>query len=246
MRLASRAIVLSRNGFGEADQYIEFLTLEWGIITALARSARKSKRRYAGGLDLFCHDEIFLRGNPRERPYLTELTVLNSFLGLRDRLERITMAGKLAQWVRKLPEPGTPVPGIFSLLGQTLAVIEKEEDAEKLELLGLVFKLKLLAQLGLKPQVEICVKCESGLTGNASPIFDISSGGTLCRSCFSKGTTSEGHVTMPESDRIFLAQADSFRLTHWSGLEFPEERTRELQRVVTLFGTYHTHVRLPV
>ena len=49
---SSKGIVLSHEDFGEADRYIQFFTKDWGMITVLARSARKSKRRYVGGLDL--------------------------------------------------------------------------------------------------------------------------------------------------------------------------------------------------
>ena len=37
----------------------------------------------------------------------------------------------------------TPMPDIYSLLGQTLALIEKESTPERLHLLGLLYKLKL-------------------------------------------------------------------------------------------------------
>src|SRR5580704_12616305 len=99
---SSKAIVLSYENFGEADRYIQFFSREWGMITVLARSARKSRRRYAGGIDLFCHDEISIKGDPRSKPYLNELTVLNSFPILRENLDKLLVAGKLAQWVKKL------------------------------------------------------------------------------------------------------------------------------------------------
>src|SRR5580658_6934041 len=95
MTFSSRAIVLSRESFGESDCYVQFYTKNWGLISTLAKAAKKSKRRYVGGLDLFCHDEIFLRGDPKDRPYLLELTVLNSFPLLRDDLEKMLAAGKI-------------------------------------------------------------------------------------------------------------------------------------------------------
>ena len=115
MKSSSRAIVLHRENFGEADQYIQLFTQTWGMITVLARSARKSRRRYVGGLDLFCHDEIFIKGDPRGRPYLTELSVLNSFMGIRDDLHRMVAAGAAVQWIRKLADATTPMPEISSL-----------------------------------------------------------------------------------------------------------------------------------
>src|SRR5688500_8361482 len=96
---STRAIVLGRENFGEADRYIEFFTKEWGLIKVVAKSARKSKRRYVGGMDLFCHDEIFIKGDPKGCPYLNELTVLNTFTGIRDNLERVTLAGVVSGWV---------------------------------------------------------------------------------------------------------------------------------------------------
>ncbi len=84
-----------------------------------ARQGRQEEQtKVRGGLDIFCHDEIFLRGDPKERPYLVELSVLNSFTGLRDDLEKMLTAGKAIQWVKKLADAATPMPGIYSLLGQ--------------------------------------------------------------------------------------------------------------------------------
>src|SRR4051812_43992050 len=124
----SRAIVLSRENFGEADRYLQLFTRDWGVISVLAKSARKSKRRYVGGMDLFCHIEIVLRGEPRAHPYLVELSVLNAFTGLRDDYDRMMTAGKVVQWVRKLSNTAVTMPGVYSLLGQTLALMEKETD----------------------------------------------------------------------------------------------------------------------
>ena len=95
MTSSTKAIVISTESFGEADMYIQFFTQKWGMVTALAKSAKKSKKRYVGGLDLFCHNEIFLRGDVKDRPYLTELTVLNSFTGIRDSLDKMKRSGVL-------------------------------------------------------------------------------------------------------------------------------------------------------
>ncbi len=239
----SRAIVLSRENFGEADQYVQFLTQNWGVITVLARSARKSKRRYVGGLDIFCHDDIFLRGDPRERPYLNELSVLNSFPNLRNDLEKMLAAGRAVQWIRRLADMATPMPSVYSLLGQTLAVIEKEPNPDRLELLGLLFKLKLLSSLGLKPRLEACVRC--GETESREILFDITGGGAVCRKCSPRELSSLGEV-LSEDDRHFLIAGDQLKLTHWDQFEFSREKSSALSRLITQFASYHTHQRLPV
>ena len=71
------------------------------------------------------------------------------------------------------------------MLGQTLALIEKESTPERLHLLGLLFKLKLLDHLGLKPRVEACVRCGDG--HETEVVFDVEAGGILCRTCAQTG-----------------------------------------------------------
>lgn len=241
-RLSSRAIVLSRENFGEADQYIQLLTQNWGVITVLAKSARKSKRRYVGGLDIFCHNEVFLRGDPKERPYLIELAVLNSFPGMRDNFEKMMVGGKVVQWVRRLADVATPMPAVYSLLGQTLALIEKETRLDRLELLTLLFKLKLLSTLGLKPRLDACVRCGEEVV---EILFDIPAGGAVCRRCGPREHSALGEPLSNE-ERNFLVAGDQLRLTHWDNFDFALDKSMALSRMLTQFASYHTHQRLPV
>ena len=229
--------------FGEADRYIQFFTRDWGMITTLAKSARKSKRRYVGGLDLFCHNEISVKGDPKERPYLIELSVLNSFPKLREDLERMLLAGRMTQWIRNLANTATPMPSVYSLLGQSLSLIENEKNKNRFELLGLVFKLKLLSHLGFKPKVDSCARC--GNDNDIEGIFDLGSGGILCRPCAPRANHLDTSLLHPHQ-RNFLNIADQFRLSAWNQIEYPHDHVSILSRIVTQFASFHTHVRLPL
>lgn len=242
MSASSKAIVVSTENFGEADMYIQFFTQKWGMISTLAKSARKSKKRYVGGLDLFCHSEIFVRGDVKDRPYLVELSVLNSFTGIRDSLDKMVVGGKILQWVKKLADQSVPMPSLYSLLGQTLSLIEKETNLERLDLLVLIFRLKLISLLGLKPKVDACVVCENSTDENV--IFDIESGGILCRACLT-GNYLRELTPLPPYQRLFLKSADAFLLTKFEEIEFPLSHTHSLSRLVSLFASYHTHLKLP-
>ena len=50
--LTTDAIVLGAVNYGEADRIVTLLGRGTGRLSALARSARKSQRRFAGGLGL--------------------------------------------------------------------------------------------------------------------------------------------------------------------------------------------------
>ncbi len=241
--LKTRAIVLSRENFGEADRYLQLFTRDWGLISCLAKSARKSKRRYVGGMDIFCHNEILLRGDPRERPYLVELTVLNAFTGLRDDIDRVMTAGKVVQWVHKLSNTAVAMPGVYSLLGQTLALLEKETQPERLMLLQLIFQLKLLDQIGIKPRMDACARCSQRreLPGG---IFDLDAGGLLCQKCLGDRVAAHAMVLNP-MECTLLDQGDRLKLTAWDQFQFPPEPTRNLLRLTTQFASFHTHTSLP-
>lgn len=243
MTFSSKALVLSRTEFGEADRYVTLFTPKWGLISALAKSARKSRRRYIGGLDLFCHNEVLLRGDPKEKPYLIELTVLNPFVRIRENLEKMLLAGQITQWVRRLVSHATAMPDTYSLLGQIFSLIEQEEDLNRLEILGLVFKVKFISQLGLKPSIDMCVRC--GSTQGERSLFDIAGGGMVCRRCLGIKVPEESFALEQEEQR-FLSQVDRFRLTQWKSLQYPLGKTRSLTHLVTQFASYHGHAKLPI
>lgn len=229
--MRGKGIVISHTPFGEADKYVQIFTERWGMITALAKSARKSRRRYAGGLDLFCHIEVSLRGDPSKSPYLVELTVLNSFTRLRADLDKILLAGKISQWIKKLVHASEPAPEIYKLLGQSLSLIENESTFERLELLSLVFKLKLMSILGLKPSME---------SKEGAYYFDIEAGGLS-----EAKSLSYAHI-LSELERQFMHHCDQMSLARFSSLQLSDFSTKKLSRLMTDFAAYHQNTRLPI
>lgn len=61
--LLTRAIVLSRTDFGEADRIITVLTPDHGKLRLMAKGVRKPKSKLAGGIELFSTSEItYIKG----------------------------------------------------------------------------------------------------------------------------------------------------------------------------------------
>lgn len=57
-RITTKAIVLRRVNYGEADRIIDLLTEKSGRVTVLAKGARRSRSRLAGGVEPYCINEI--------------------------------------------------------------------------------------------------------------------------------------------------------------------------------------------
>jgi len=58
---SSPSIILRRAVYADYDLILDMLTLERGRITAIAKNARKSRKRFAGILEPFCClDAVFV------------------------------------------------------------------------------------------------------------------------------------------------------------------------------------------
>ena len=62
----SRAVVLRKVVYGEADLVLTLLSRDLGKLSALARGARSSRRRFGAALELFTVSSVELRAHRSE------------------------------------------------------------------------------------------------------------------------------------------------------------------------------------
>src|SRR5215204_4039285 len=96
--LVSEAIVLHAFDYLESSRIVRLVTRDAGMRSAIAKGARKSHRRFGGGLDLFAQGSAVLHTKPGR-----DLDILGSFEDVRPRgalgeeLERFNGAGAIAE-----------------------------------------------------------------------------------------------------------------------------------------------------
>lgn len=56
--IRTKAIVLRRTNYGEADRIIQILTPDDGMMSVMAKGVRKEKSRLAGGIELFARCDV--------------------------------------------------------------------------------------------------------------------------------------------------------------------------------------------
>ncbi|MDM8553033.1 DNA repair protein RecO, partial [Desulfobacterales bacterium HSG2] len=79
---STSAIMLRRIDFGDYDLIITFLTLDMGKVSVIAKSAKRSKKRFAGILELFSVLQVVCsRG--RGLPVLQEAVLRDPFIKIR-------------------------------------------------------------------------------------------------------------------------------------------------------------------
>lgn len=173
------SIVLRTTAVRESDLVVTLLSADRGRVEAIARGARKSRRRFPGGLP------IGARGEAEVRPGRGSLANLERFEFTRDNsvvgrdLQRFGYVSYLCEITDQLVSGHGIEQAIYRALNGALDdVVEHAPDPEMLR----SYELKLLHHLGLLPALSRCCACgvevEEVTPGGVA--YDVPRGGVLC------------------------------------------------------------------
>jgi DNA repair protein RecO (recombination protein O) len=179
----TKAIVLNRQAYREQDSRITFYTFDRGKIDLVARGTKKLKSKLAGHLEPICLVNLMvIKG--RQFDYVGTSLSENSFINIKEDLEKTMAAGQAVAAVNKLIKENVPDEEIFELLLDLFQILnDKKTISDYADMLYNSFILKLLALLGYAPQLYQCVSCNSKILANDKLKFDIVKGGILCGKC---------------------------------------------------------------
>jgi len=179
MTEASAAVLLRTLPLGEADLLVVLHTERWGKVRAAARSARRSKRRFAGGL------AIGSVGTAELHATRGALWRLDGFMPRIDHgaigrdLDRFAFVAYMCELTDALVEEHHPQPDLHHAFELALTVtIAETPDALALRR----YEIALLHHLGLLPAFALCCVCgaETEHAGTSALPFDALRGGVLC------------------------------------------------------------------
>ena len=147
----TKAIVLKRINYGEADRIITVLTLDCGKLRLMVKAARRVNSKLAGGIEFFSVSNIsFVRGRG-EIGTLTSARLIDHFGEIAKDIER-TMAGyQFIKQVDKLTEDESDDTW-FNLLQQTMKILNNKTIS--LESIHIWFSLQLLRHSGNVPELD--------------------------------------------------------------------------------------------
>ena len=156
-------VVLRAVDYGEADRVVTLLTRERGKVSAFARGARASRRRFGGALEPF----TLLTAEARERAGsdllgLDAVAVVRGFPALRGDLARIACAAYAAELTRELvrdhePHPDDHLPHRGDLREpRSEALGEHVDDLARRRALSLDDgRARLFAEAGEQPDTDL-------------------------------------------------------------------------------------------
>ena len=181
------AILLRRIDFGDYDLIITFFSLKRGKISLIAKSAKKSVKRFAGTLELFSLlDIVWSGGRKKGLPVLQEASLIKPFSEIRKDIKKTAYASYWAELINKWIEEGAVQKEIFFLFQYVLSELDAGiiPDAA----LSILFQLRFMLISGLLPDLSHCSICNTGIDQIKDGEFtcDLASGGILCGRCSKK------------------------------------------------------------
>ncbi|MEE3326443.1 MAG: DNA repair protein RecO [Myxococcota bacterium] len=240
--LEGEAIVLRAVEYGEADVIAHLLTPEKGRQTVIAKHARKSRRRFPGSLDLFNH--LFVRISKKRRSslgFLEQAVLRAPFLPLRQQAGRYALASYLVELLdRMAPEEGAGAE-MGQLFEFALSALEAIGEVEPDDRLRSFMELRAFAALGLRPELEHCVRC-GGTPGGTRLGFSVPDGGILCAAHGLEN--SSGVLPVHLGTLRVLRQALVYDLGHLSRLGLSGQALAEARQILFRFQRFHVGFEL--
>jgi DNA repair protein RecO (recombination protein O) len=153
-------------------------------MTAFARAARKSQKRFGGALEPFNRLQIRFRDRRGELVSLAGAEIEHSRPALRADYDRIARASYLTELANEATREREPQPDLFDLLDGGFDVLAsdvwRDGDASRRDGWLAAYEMKLLVLAGYRPRLDACAEC--GLEKNRYR-FRPREGSVLCLEC---------------------------------------------------------------
>jgi len=219
-RHTTDGVVLRATPVGESDLVVALFTRELGRVSAIARGARSSRRRFGGALGVMVHSELALgrRARGSELWNLERATLLRDHTALG--LDPVVMghASYGLELVREMTPAEAPEPGALDLL---LALWTELAAGASPSLLR-AYELAICELFGHGVALDRCAGCGRDDSLDAGAVFDPSRGGAVCGGC-APGSRGVGVRPLPASVRAYLCAAASVPLSGAAALTVADD-----------------------
>lgn len=222
----SEAIVLRSYPMREADLLVTFFTRSEGKIRGVARSAKKSKKRFGGALEPLTYVNVYWE--ERERPDL-DLTRIDSCEVLESPLtdtvdyHRAVALGYVAEMLDQLLPDREANDAVFRL---AIGVLQHLR-AGSIWMALTYFDLWLVRLLGLLPELHACLECGAVLNGGKA-YYHVLSDGLMCPEHKRLASSEMLIESRTLAEEMFRAPVERF-----AGAQWPRQRGADLRKFLT-------------
>jgi DNA repair protein RecO (recombination protein O) len=182
MSLVTEAIVLHSFDYLETSRILRLATREGGVLSVIARGARRSTRRFGSAMDLFAQGTATIAHRPgRDLHPLEAFDVTAGHAALAGDLERFMAAAMLAELVMRTMSESDHGAAFEALARALVRLLQRTGERARVE--GLASAWMLVSSLGFSPTLDHCARCHADVAVDADAWFAAGSGGSVCDAC---------------------------------------------------------------
>lgn len=214
------ALVLRKSSYGEADILVTLFSREFGKFRALAKNAKKSRKRFGGRLDFFNRLVIEVTLNKGRFNLVGDVTLKESYREITESVDSFVAANRVLELLDFLTPEQEPADKLFDLATDTLGLLSEKREPHSV---FLIFLLRALTLCGYRPDLRF--EREKDVAG-----FDVENGklGSLEKTR-GKRNTYPFHMDI---------------MRHPGTMDANPEKVKNNIRVLTRYAEYRTGRRL--
>jgi DNA repair protein RecO (recombination protein O) len=231
----SEAIVLRTYPLREADLLVTLFTRAEGKVHGVARSAKKSKRRFGGALEPLTYVRAFY--DVRERQELSRLDaceVLESPLATEVTYARAVALAHVAELLDELLPDHQADDAIFRLTLSVLHVLTGSDVWMAIT----YFELWMTRLVGFLPELTECVVCGRNLNGSRA-YFHALADGLMCPEDKRLASSEISAESRSLAAKMFRAPVETFAATAW-----PKSQGADLRKFLIQILQRHIEKKL--
>jgi DNA repair protein RecO (recombination protein O) len=220
----SEALILRTYPFHEADLLVTLFTRAEGKIRGVAKSAKRSRRRFGGALEPLTY--VVAHWQEKEKQELARLDscdVISSPLTSEMTYPRVVALSYVAEVIDQLLPDREPSDDIFRLVLSVVRRLEKDSVWKPLT----YFDLWIVRLIGLLPDLSHCSACDRVLNGSHAYFHPLADG-LLCAHDKRLASTE-----ITADSRTLAAQMLRAPLESFDGLDWPRQRGADLRKFLS-------------
>lgn len=173
------ALLLRATDYRDADRIVTFFSADLGKVSAIARGAKGSRRRFAGALEPYALIRLELELGAGELATLKRAEIVRCFAEVLSDLGRMEVGGAALSLVREAHAPRVPDAALFVSAVQFLTLLDHAADPLRAALLA--FAMRTLALAGMAPRLAVCGRSDEPVPEGKPAYFDPGLGAVVSR-----------------------------------------------------------------
>ncbi|PHR27692.1 MAG: DNA repair protein RecO [Desulfotalea sp.] len=179
--MESDAIVLNTTDHGESDLIVTLFCHNAGRLSAIAKGAKKSKKRFVNKLEFFTYLQVtYQQKNDRALAFLSEAEIYTSFPNIRYHLDLYGIASIIREFLLLGIKEGEADLNIFRLSLWAFHRLDSKKNPRQVLVL---FLIHFFNYIGYRPDFHTCASCNRKVHPRDRYRFISASGQLLCSGC---------------------------------------------------------------